>query len=80
MKDKDILTHLKNEDEKIPLHEKLELSSENKIVGNASGYSYKGSENFEHDDTGCEHNFSGMEDEINSANAEHEDWQEGYDY
>lgn len=50
------------------------------VTSNHSGYRYEGSENFEHDDTGCIHNYSGVEDEILSSYAEHGDWQEGYDY
>ncbi len=50
------------------------------VVGNRSGYGYKGSENFEHDDTGDEMNYSGVEDEVFSAAAEHDGWEEGYDY
>lgn len=50
------------------------------VVGNYSGYGYEGSENFEHDDNANLINYSGVEDEVFSALAEHEDWQEGYDY
>jgi len=50
------------------------------IVSNHTGYDHQGSSNFEHDDTGAEGNFSGVEDEFNSAEAEHEGWQEGFDY
>ncbi len=50
------------------------------IVSNHTGYPHEGSENFEHDDTGSSMNYSGVEDELNKAKAEHEDWQEGYDY
>lgn len=80
MKEKDVEELLSEQDEEVAKSDKLEPSSENKIVGNYSGYGYKGSENFEHDDTGSQHNYSGAEDEMNSALAEHEDWTEGYDY
>lgn len=50
------------------------------IVANHTGYGYKGSENFEHDDTGSIMNYSGVEDEMNNAKAEHEGWEPGYDY
>jgi len=80
MREKDIEDLFKEDEEKVSQHEKLDPISENKVVGNRSNYGYKGSENFEHDDTGALHNYSGMEDEIDSANSEHEDWEEGYDY
>lgn len=51
-----------------------------KVVLNRTGYTQPGSENYEHDDTGDVQNFSGVEDEMLSAEAEHSDWQEGYDY
>jgi len=50
------------------------------IVSNHTGYPHEGSENFEHDDTGDKMNYSGVEDEFNNAQAEHEGWQEGYDH
>ena len=50
------------------------------IVSNHTGYAHEGSENFEHDDTGSSMNKSGVEDEFNNAESEHEGWQEGYDY
>lgn len=50
------------------------------VVSNHSGYYHNGSENFEHDDTGSIHNYSGVEDNVFSTIAEHEDWEEGYDY
>ena len=80
MKDKEIEDLFKEADEQLSKQEKLEPASEHKVVGNRSGYEYKGSENFEHDDNGSLHNYSGVEDEMNSAEAEHEDWEEGYDY
>ena len=58
----------------------LNPSNEYTVVGNHSGYGYKGSENFEHDNTGGIHNYSSMEDQVLSAFADHEDWQEGYDF
>ncbi|MEX0903278.1 MAG: hypothetical protein WDZ76_11200 [Pseudohongiellaceae bacterium] len=80
MKPSDIDRHFREEDEKIPDSDKREPASENRVVGNRSGYLKEGSENFEHDDTGDVHNYSGVEDAINSANAEHEGWEEGLDY
>jgi hypothetical protein len=50
------------------------------IISNHTGYGYKGSENFEHDNTGSVMNYSGVEDEVNDATADHEGWQDGYDY
>lgn len=50
------------------------------VVANHSGYSNLGSENYEHDDTGSIHNYSGVEDDVFSAFAENEGWCEGYDY
>jgi hypothetical protein len=50
------------------------------FISNHSGYGYKESANFEHDDTGSLMNFSGCVDDIYQAFIEHEDWQEGYDY
>lgn len=50
------------------------------VVANHSGYDLEGSENFEHDDAGSVHNYSGVEDDVFSAFAENDGWQEGYDY
>ncbi len=50
------------------------------ILSNHTGYGYKGSENFEHDDTGCTMNYSGVYDDVSNAVADHEGWEEGYDY
>jgi hypothetical protein len=50
------------------------------ILSNHTVYGYKGSENFEHDDTGSIMNYSGVEDDVNNAIADHEGWEEGYDY
>lgn len=36
--------------------------------------------NYEHDDNGSLMNYSGVEDEMNNAQADHEGWEEGYDY
>ena len=49
-------------------------------ISNYTVYGYDGSQNFEHDDTGCLMNYSGCEDDVFNAISEHEDWQEGYDY
>ena len=57
-----------------------EPREEKRIIANHSGYLHEGSENFEHDDTGSLMNYSGVEDEVFSSFAMHEDWQEGYDY
>ena len=46
------------------------------VVSNHSGYSYKGSENFEHDDNGSIMNYSGVEDMMNDATADHEGWEQ----
>ncbi|MCY7306986.1 MAG: hypothetical protein LH632_12730 [Rhodoferax sp.] len=37
-------------------------------------------EGWEHDDTGNQQNYSGCYDDIMDPIAEHEGWQEGYDY
>jgi len=50
------------------------------IVSNLTGYRQQGSEGWEHDDTGCEQNYSGCYDDAIDPIAEHEGWQEGYDY
>jgi hypothetical protein len=50
------------------------------VVTNYTGYGYEGSENFEHDTNASLVNASGCADDIFTAIAEHEDWQEGYDY
>lgn len=52
---------------------------EKPFLSNHSGYDYEGSENFEHDNNGDIHNYSGVVDEVNNALKEHEGWQEGYD-
>lgn len=51
-----------------------------KVVTNLTGYGHDNSANWEHDDTGCESNLSGCIDIMWSAEAEHADWTEGYDY
>jgi hypothetical protein len=50
------------------------------LVGNHTGYQVRGSENWEHDDTGAASNFSGCYDLVLDPIAEHEGWQPGYDY
>lgn len=50
------------------------------IVSNHTGYNYEGSENFEHDNTASQMNYSGVEDDVNNAIADHEGWEKGYDY
>jgi len=49
------------------------------LVSNHTGYG-RGGENFEHDSTGDLMNYSGVVDEVENAQKEHEGWQEGYDY
>lgn len=50
------------------------------VVVNHTGYSQQGSYNWEHDDTGSINNYSGCEDDMLSPEAEHEGWEDGYDY
>ena len=50
------------------------------ILSNHTGYLSPGSENWEHDNTGSAQNYSGCYDDMMNAIAEHEGWQEGYDY
>ena len=79
MKKSDIDDMFAEDNEKFSIAERLEPESEN-IVSNHSGYGYSESSNFEHDDAGGEHNYSGCEDMMNNANEAHEGWSEGYDY
>ena len=58
----------------------LAQEDEIRIISNHSGYDYKGSENFEHDDNGNIMNYSGVYDDVMSAFAESEGWVESYDY
>ncbi len=37
------------------------------LISNHTGYSYQGSENFEHDDTGAQMNYSGVYDDVLNA-------------
>jgi len=60
--------------------ENLDRGAEVRVVSNHSGYGYSGSENFEHDDTGAVHNYSGVEDDVFTAYADNHGWDEGYDY
>ncbi|WP_422450679.1 MULTISPECIES: hypothetical protein [unclassified Endozoicomonas] len=80
MNKKEIEDFLKEENNKIDDSEKIEPASEHKVVSNHSGYSYEGSENYEHDDNGSLHNYSGVVDEFDSAESEHEGWENGYDF
>lgn len=59
---------------------KLEARNEGevRVISNYTGYA--GGANFEHDDTGGLMNYSGSEDEIFSAVADHDGWDSGYDY
>ncbi len=50
------------------------------ILTNHTGYQKPGSENWEHDDTGNEMNYSGAADDMLNAKAENEGWEPGYDY
>jgi len=49
-------------------------------VSNHTGYSQPGTANWEHDDTGNQMNYSGVEDEVINALIEHEGWQPGEDF
>jgi hypothetical protein len=57
-----------------------QATSRGEYRSNHTGYSIEGSENFEHDDTGCASNLSGCVDMVVNAQIEHEGWDEGYDY
>lgn len=50
------------------------------ILSNHTGYKSLGSAGWEHDDTGNVQNYSGCYDDVMNAIADHEGWQEGYDY
>ena len=50
------------------------------ILSNHTDYKHPGSESWEHDDTGNIQNYSGCYDDVMNPIAEHEGWQEGYDY
>lgn len=80
MNKKEIEEHLKGEDNLIEDCKKIEPQSEHKVISNHSGYDYEGSANYEHDDNGSLHNYSGVVDEFDSAESDHEGWEEGYDY
>lgn len=58
----------------------LDTLDEKHVISNHSGHGYDGSENFEHDGNGAVMNYSGMEDCVYTALAEHADWEVGYDY
>ncbi|MFW5450821.1 MAG: hypothetical protein ACKE9I_04400 [Methylophagaceae bacterium] len=49
-------------------------------ISNYSGYSYSGSENYEHDNNASAINYSGSQDDVYNAIAMHDGWQEGFDY
>jgi hypothetical protein len=51
-----------------------------RVVANHTAYAYMEAANYEHEGQGAIMNYSGVEDDIFSALAEHEDWQPGYDY
>ena len=50
------------------------------ILSNHTHYTAPGSENWEHDNSGDLHNYSGCHDEMLNAIAVDRGWQEGYDY
>jgi len=50
------------------------------VVVKHAGYGHNNSANLEHDDTVCVSNYSDCADIMLSAEAEHADWTEGYDY
>lgn len=50
------------------------------VVSNHTGYPHSNSHDWEHDDTGAQSNYSGVADEFDNAQAEHEGWTPGYDY
>ena len=62
--------------------ENAELLEEDlpRVVSNHTGYGHDNSANWEHDDTGGASNYSGCQDMMWSAEADHADWTEGYDY
>jgi hypothetical protein len=51
-----------------------------KVLTNHTGYEHDNSANLEHDDTGCQSNYSGCADTLYSAEAEHSGCEEGYDF
>lgn len=55
-------------------------SGDVKIITNHTGYTHSNSSSWEHDDTGDTNNYSGCVDDMVNAEAEHEGWEEGYDY
>lgn len=55
-------------------------SGDVKIITNHTGYTYPNSSSWEHDDTGNTNNYSGCVDDMINAEAEHDGWEEGYDY
>lgn len=79
-KEAEIKGYLREQEATASITERLGANGEHQVVSNHSGYGYSGSENFEHDDTGAMHNYSGVEDDVFSSFSEHDGWQEGYDY
>lgn len=55
-------------------------SGDVKIITNHTGYQHANSSSWEHDDTGDVSNYSDCADDLLNAEAEHEGWEEGYDY
>ena len=61
-------------------NESLTKKERTPILSNHTVYQYKGSEGWEHDDTGSMQNYSGCCDDMMNPTAEHEGWEAGYDY
>lgn len=55
-------------------------SGDTAVSANYTGYAHEGSHSWEHDNTGNVDNYSGCEDDVLNAEAEHEGWEDGYDY
>ena len=77
----DVASMFISHEETVVLSDKADPNGNpSQVISNHTAYNYTGSENFEHDDTGDRMNYSGVEDDINTALAEHEGWQGNYDY
>jgi hypothetical protein len=55
-------------------------SNRDPFISNHSGYGYKESSNYEHDNTGSIHNYSGVEDMVTEARIDNDGLTPGYDY
>jgi len=77
-----VATQLDNESQSIDEVEGYSPSQSGdvKIITNHTGYTHSNSSSWEHDDTGDQNNYSGFADDMINAEAEHEGWEEGYDY